>query len=315
MWYTLSKLKINQGVELMSNIIAAALQFMVEPMQVERNMKKAYEMVKACCEECNANLLVLPESFTTGFTPLGTAEDLWDAVETMPGKQTEEVTEWCKEFNCYICFPAYERGPERGIVYNSAALIGPEGLIGVYRKTHPFPTERLVEGGGWTTPGSEIFCADTPIGKIGIVICYDGDFPELARVTALQGAEVICRPSAFMRTFDQWELTNRARAYDNHVYWIASNGVGPDAGGAYYFGSSMITHPTGVKLTQARGSDEYVWAVLDKDPIKKVVPNTSSPQIYDHMEDRNVNVYEGIFEERKSVFEPAQRIPYCRKAK
>jgi predicted amidohydrolase len=293
----------------MQNMVAAAIQFKVEPMAVEENMKKAYEMIARCCNESKANLLVLPESFTTGFTPRGSSEDLWDTVDTIPGKLTDQAVAWAKEFNCYICFPTYERGPERGIVYNSAALIGPEGILGVYRKTHPFPTERL-EGGGWTTPGSSSFCVDTPIGKIGIVICYDGDFPELARVTALKGAEVICRPSAFMRTFDHWELTNRARAYDNHVYWVATNSVGPDASGAYYFGSSMIIHPTGVKLTQARACDEYVWASLEPDPIRTVIPNTSSPQIFDHIEDRNIEAYAGILDSGRCSFEPARRIPY-----
>ncbi len=295
----------------MQKIVAAAVQFSVEPMAVERNMNRAYELISECHMASKANLIVLPESVTTGFTPKGKAEDLWDAVDTIPGKLTDRVVAWAKEFNCYICFPTYERGEKRNIVYNSAALIGPEGLVGVYRKTHPFPTERL-EGGGWTTPGLHSACFDTAIGKIGIVICYDGDFPELARVTALKGAEVICRPSAFMRTFDHWELTNRARAYDNHVYWVATNSVGPDASGAYFFGSSMIVHPSGVKLSQARACDEYVWASLDPDPIRTVVPNASTPQIFDHIEDRNVVSYAGILEHGRSSFEPARRIPYTR---
>jgi predicted amidohydrolase len=295
----------------MQNIVAAAVQFSVEPMAVERNMNRAYELISECHQASKANLIVLPESVTTGFTPKGKAEDLWDAVDTIPGKLTERVVAWAKEFDCYICFPTYERGENRNIVYNSAALIGPEGIVGVYRKTHPFPTERL-EGGGWTTPGSQSACFDTAIGKIGIVICYDGDFPEIARVTALKGAEVICRPSAFMRTFDHWELTNRARAYDNHVYWIATNSVGPDASGAYFFGSSMIVHPSGVKLSQARSCDEFVWANLDPDPIRTVVPNGSSPQWFDHIEDRNIPSYAGILDNGRCSFEPARRIPYTR---
>ncbi|OGK07473.1 MAG: nitrilase [Candidatus Riflebacteria bacterium GWC2_50_8] len=295
----------------MQKMVAAAVQFSVEPMAVERNMDRAYELISECHKASSANLIVLPESFTTGFTPKGGAEDLWEVVDTIPGRLTDRAVAWAKEFNCYICFPTYERGPQKNIVYNSAALVGPEGLLGVYRKTHPFPTERI-EGGGWTTPGSDSCCIDTPIGKIGIVICYDGDFPELARVTTLKGAEVICRPSAFMRTYDHWELTNRARAYDNHVYWVATNSVGPDASGAWFFGSSMIVHPSGVKLSQARSCDEYVWASLDPDPIRTVMPNTSTPQIFDHIEDRNVTSYEGILGIGRSAFEPARRIPYTR---
>lgn len=295
----------------MQKIIGAAIQFSVEPMNVEKNMNRAYEMISSCHEASGANLIVLPESFATGFTPTGDTKSLWECADTIPGKLTDRAVAWAQEFNCYICFPIYEKGSTDNIVYNSAALIGPEGLLGVYRKTHPFPTERL-EGGGWTTPGTEACCIDTPIGKIGILICYDGDFPELARVTALKGAEIICRPSAFLRTFDHWELTNRARAYDNHVYWIASNSVGPDASGAYFFGSSMIVHPTGVKMTQARACDEFIWAELDPDPIRTVVPSTSSPQCFDHIEDRNLGSYSGILEQGRSAFEPAKRIPYNR---
>jgi len=258
-----------------------------------------------------ARLLVLPESFTTGFTPKGSRHDLWHAVDTIPGRLSDLGIQWARELDAYLVFPTYERGPTPDVVYNSAALLGPGGLLGVYRKTHPFATERL-SAGGWTTPGRESFCATTDIGNIGIVICYDGDFPELARATALKGAEIICRPSAFMRTFDHWELTNRARAYDNHVYWVATNVVGPDASGAYCFGGSMIVHPNGVKLAQARASEEFCWAELDPEPLRTVTPNSSAEQWFDHLEDRNLYAYDGILTAGRSPFEPTRRIPYTR---
>ncbi len=296
----------------MKRIVAAAVQFAVKPMAVEENLETAHRLLVECHAKSGAKLFVLPESFTTGFTPVGTKQDLWNAVDTIPGRLTEVGVQWAKELDGYIVFPTYERGETPEIVYNSAALIGPEGLLGVYRKTHPFANERLEGDRGWTTPGRTPFCVETPIGRIGIVICYDGDFPELARATALLGAEIICRPSAFMRTFDHWELTNRARAYDNHVYWVAVNVAGPDASGACCFGGSMIVHPNGVKLAQARGSDESCWAELDPDPIRTVTPNSSSEQWFDHLEDRNLNAYEGILTAGKSAFEPARRIPYRR---
>ena len=295
----------------MKRIIAAAVQFSVEPMAIEKNMDRAYQLITECHKRSKAQLIVLPESVTTGFTPRGTVEDLWNCVDTIPGRLTDRVERWAKEFGIHIVFPTYERGKKEGVVYNSAALIGPEGLIGTYRKTHPFPCERR-EAGGWTTPGKKAACFETPIGHIGIVICYDGDFPELARCTTLKGAEIICRPSAFMRTFDHWELTNRARAYDNHVYWIACNSVGPDASGSYFFGSSMIIHPSGVKMAQARACDEFIWAELDPDPIRTVVPNGSSMQTFDHLEDRNLASYQGILEHGHCPFEPAKRVPYTR---
>ena len=295
----------------MRRMIGAAIQFAIEPMDVRANLEKAEGWIDACVRESKADLVVLPESFTTGFTPRGTASDIWDAVTSIPGPLTDVGVRWARQFGIHLVYPTYERGEERGVVYNSAALIGPDGILGVYRKTHPFPTERL-EGGGWTTPGCRPFCVDTPLGRIGIVICYDGDFPELARATTLLGAEVICRPSAFMRTFDHWDLTNRARAYDNHVYWIATNTVGRDESGSFYFGGSMIVHPTAVKLAQARASEEYIWAELDPDPLRKVVPCGSSEQWFDHVEDRNLKSYQGILSEGRCAFEPTKRIPYGR---
>ena len=80
--------------------------------------------------------------------------------------------------------------------------------------------------GGWVTRGDSVTVCDTPLGRIGMIICFDGDYPELSRIQAVQGAEVICRPSALLRSADIWELTSRARAYDNHVYVIGANAVG-----------------------------------------------------------------------------------------
>lgn len=87
--------------------------------------------------------------------PIGGVEDLWKVVSTIPGPLTDIAVQWARELDMYICFPTYER-EVFPVIYNSAALVGPEGLLGVYRKTHPFPSERL-EAGGWTTPGSESF--------------------------------------------------------------------------------------------------------------------------------------------------------------
>lgn len=305
------EIKFIAGGDEVERFTAAVLQLAPIHMNPDANMDKAEKMIGECVGMCGARLIVLPESFTTGFTPKGTRADLWNVVSEIPGRLTDRGIEIAKKHNVYLVFPTYERGPG-GIVYNSAALLGPEGLLGVYRKTHPFPTERLTDAGGWTTPGTEPCCIDTPIGKIGMVVCYDGDFPELARVTALMGAEIIVRPSVLMRTSDHWEFTNRARAYDNHVYWIATNCVGLDASGTYCFGDSMIVGPTGVRMAQCRGSEEFAWAELDPDPLKTIHPNISVPQIFDHMEDRNLEAYKTILTAGKSAFEPAQRIPYRR---
>lgn len=296
----------------MKEFIVAGVQLSIIPNDVEANLNKCGAWLQRAVEEHQADLIVFQETVTTGFTPNIAVEDLYDLVDHIPGRTTQLLQELAKKFGVHVVFGTYERGPERPVVYNSSVLIDDKGeVIGVYRKTHPFPTERL-EGGGWCTPGDEAVVVDTKLGKIGMIICYDGDFPELSRVLALQGAEIITRPSALMRSFDIWDLTTRARAYDNHVYMVAVNSVGPDAGGNYYFGNSMIVDPTAWKLAQARGGDEIISARLSPDPLRYVTTGSTSPMIFDHIEDRNVKVYQSILQEGQSAFEPSKRIPYKR---
>jgi predicted amidohydrolase len=294
----------------MKEFVAAGVQIAIKPNDVDANIGKVLEWIDKAVLEYQADLIVFPETITTGFTPGVSAEELWDMVDTIPGRLTAPVSEAAKKHGVYVVFPTYESGPARGIVFNSAVLIGAEGEVaGVYRKTHPFPTERKA-GGGWCTPGSSAEVYDTKLGKIGLIICYDGDFPELSRLLAVKGAEIIIRPAALLRSYEIWEMTNMARAYDNHVYFIAVNALGVDAGNNYYFGHSMIVSPIAQKLALGRGTEEIIAAKLDPDPIKYVSYGTKSPMIFDHLEDRNIAIYQEILKEAKSPFEPSRRIPY-----
>lgn len=294
----------------MKEHIVACVQFAIEPNNINLNIEKACTWLKLASKEYEAELIVFPETITTGFTPNIPVEEFYEMLEPVPGKHIMAIQKLAKELGVHVVFPLYERGKEYGQVLNSSVLIDDKGdVIGNYRKTHPFPTERL-EGGGWTTPGSEVVVVDTKLGKIGMIICYDGDFPELSRVLALRGAEIITRPSALLRSFEIWEMTNKARAYDNHVYVLATNSVGADAGGNYYFGHSMIISPIAQTLALARGTEEIIAAKLAPEPIKYVSYGTKSPMIFDHLEDRNVKVYEGILSEGRSKFEPSKRINY-----
>jgi predicted amidohydrolase len=306
----------------MKAFIAAGCQFTIKPMDVEKNIEKALEFLKRAVKRHNAELVVFPETITTGFTPIrretqkATIEALWNAVSDVPGLVTEPIQEAAAKLGVHVVWPTYRRGPEKDIVYNSCMVIDDNGEIAgdIYDKTHPFPTERK-EGGGWTTVGDRAVVVDTKLAKIGLTICYDGDFPDLATVETLMGAEVIVRPSALLRTYDVWQFVNQARAYDNHVYYLAVNSVGLDASGNNFFGSSMFVDPTGWKLAQARGTDEIISAELNPDPIRYVSHGTKSPMIFDHVEDRNVGVYrDWILKEGTCAFEPAKRIPYKKKA-
>jgi predicted amidohydrolase len=208
-----------------------------------------------------------------------------------------------------VVWPTYRRAGEKGRILNASILIGPEGeIIGIYDKTHPFPGERK-EYGGWTETGTSAEVYETELGSIGMIICYDGDFPELSRLLAVKGAEIIVRPSALLRSYDIWYITNCARAYDNHVYMVSTNMVGPDAAENYYFGHSMIVNPIAWRLAQARGTEEIIAAKLDPDPLKYITWGSKSLQPFDHLEDRNLALYEEILKEARSKFEPGKRYP------
>ncbi len=258
---------------------------------VKANAGRAGDWVQRCVESTGAELVVLPETVTTGFTPGCTAEELWDYGSEIPGPVIEPVQEAARRSGAYVVVGTYERGPQRGIVYNSAVLLDRAGEVaGVYRKTHPFCTEMRARG-GWVTPGDEVCVVETDLGRIGMVICFDGDYPELVRVQAVQGAEVIARPSALLRSADIWELTNRARAYDNHVYVVGANCTGMDPAGVLYFGNSMIVTPIADVVARAATHECWVSARIDPDTaMRSLTPGSSVPQVFDHLADRNLDL-------------------------
>jgi len=275
---------------------AAAVQVQARPEPlsahtIKLNIEHAADHVERCVADTGAELVVLPESVTTGFTPGCPPEQLWDLVSEIPGALSEPLQQLARELGIHLVWGSYERGPERGVVFNSAALAGPDGqVLGTYRKTHPYCTE-LRNRGGWVTAGDEVCVVETELGRIGIIICFDGDYPELSRITAVRGAEVIVRPSALLRSADIWELTNRARAYDNHVYVVGANCVGTDPAGVLYFGNSMIVTPIAEVVARAASHECWVSARLDPErAMRSLTPGSSVGQAFDHLADRNLEL-------------------------
>jgi predicted amidohydrolase len=155
-----------------------------------------------------ADLVVLPETLTF----CGTGRSFAEVAETIPGPSTEYFGSLAKEHNLYIVAGLVERdGP---VLYNVAALIGPDGkFIGKYRKV-ALPRSEIESG---ITPGHEYPVFDTRFGKLGMMVCYDGFFPEVARQLSINGAEVIA--------FPVWgcnPMLAAARACENHVYVVSS---------------------------------------------------------------------------------------------
>ncbi|HEV8424996.1 MAG TPA: carbon-nitrogen hydrolase family protein [Actinomycetes bacterium] len=260
---------------------------------VKANLDTCVDHLERCVAATGAELVVLPESATTGYTPGVDPEVLWELVSEVPGAVTEPLQEAAARLGVHVVFGTYERGRQRGTVHNTAVLAGPSGeVLGSYRKTHVFYLEDRAAG-GWVTPGDRAVVVATGLGAVGLLVCYDGDFPELARAEAVLGAEVLCRPSALLRSADIWELTNRARAYDNHVFVIGANATGADPAGMLYFGNSMIVTP--VAEVVARATSQQGWCSARLDPataMATVAPGSSIPQRFDHLADRNLAMVE-----------------------
>ncbi len=161
-----------------------------------------------------------------------------------------------------------------GDMYNSALLLSPHGLEGVYRKTHvasfPVDDQTLATEGCFYSPGRSIDVFDTPFGTLGLQICYDIHFPEVSRVLALKGAEVIINISAAQAGFERfWDLLLPVRAEENRIWYAMSSVVGrqKDTG---FFGGSRVVDPVGRVL--ARGPDDeegLVLADLGPEPITR----------------------------------------------
>ena len=190
-------------------------------------------------------------------------------VDTLPGRFSEPLQQVAQALGIYVVFPSYERPERRRRLQRGRADRATGDVLGIYRKTHLFPTERLTRPRA--VPDARLRLVNTrprsgrdhtPLASIGLAICYDGDFPSCS-ARGDHGRRGDLPPELLTRSFEIWELTNRARAYDNHVYMVACNGVGPDAGGNYYFGHSMIVDPIAHKLAQGRGTEEVVFAELN----------------------------------------------------
>ena len=277
---------------------------------VAENIDRSIVWTRRCHEATSAELIVLPETVTTGFTPGITPEELWDLMTELPGRGDATHTllapyaDLARELDAVLCVGTYERGPQRGVVYNASVLIDRDGsILGVYRKTHPFCSE-AVSGGGWVTPGDTVAGCDTDFARIGMIICFDGDYPELSRIQAVQGAEVILRPTALLRSADIFELTSRARAYDNHVFVIAPNATGTDATGVPFFGNSHIVTPIGHIIAKAASHEGWVSARLDpNEALSSLTPGSNVPQVFDHLRDRNLDL---IRNHREDLEAPAK---------
>jgi 5-aminopentanamidase len=242
-----------------------------------------------------AQLLVLPECAVPGYM-FDSAEDALPFAEEIPGPTTEALAEACRRLDAHVVCGLLERDGD--VLHNAAVLVGPDGLVGTYRKTHlPFlGVDRFVAA------GDELNVYETPLGRIGIEICYDLRFPEATRTLALRGADLIAHPTNFpLAARVQTELITVARAAENRVFLLTANRVGKERW-AEFCGWSQIVDPYGRRLAEADGTEETLLvAEVDVEQARDkdyVVPDDYELYLFG---DRRPELYGALVEEHVPI--------------
>ena len=237
-------------------------------------------------------LTVFPECFNTGYC-FDSREDAMAMAETVPGPTTERIAKLCNELHTFVVCGMLEKSGTQ--LFNTAVLMGPEGLIGSYRKIHlPYlGVDRF------TTPGDrpfEVFEADGV--RIGMLICYDGGFPEAARVLAIRGADIILLPTNWPPGGDYMaQFSINSRAMENGVYFAAVNRVGTE-NGFRFIGKSRICSPLGATMTSI-DNDKPGIIRADIDPAAartKLIVRIPGKHMIDRMADRRPEMYGALCE-------------------
>jgi predicted amidohydrolase len=260
----------------------------------ERNLETCLARVEEAVAG-GAELLVLPECAIPGYM-FESLEEALEHAEEIPGPTTEALEREAARHGVHLVCGLLERDGD--LLRNAAVLVGPDGLIGTYRKTHlPFlGADRFV------TPGDELTVWETPLGRIGVEICYDLRFPEVTRTLALKGADVVAHPTNFpMAAKVQTEVITLARAAENRVYLLTANRVGRERSGEFC-GWSQIVDPFGTRLAEADMFEEKLL-VGDVDVEKArdkdyVIPGEYELYLFGH---RRPELYGALVEEQSVV--------------
>lgn len=237
-------------------ITVAVAQMDPQLGQVKDNLTTLTGMAETAFQQ-GARLVVFPECALSGYG-FASLEDARRVAEPVPGSSSEALSALCAAHQGYLVYGLLEHDGDA--VYNTAVLLGPAGLIGRYRKLH-LP---LLGVDRFITPGNEGFKVwQTPLGRIGLAICYDLRFPESLRVLALQGADIIALPTNWPDGSQLMpDFVTRTRALENRVYLLACNRVGEESG-FWFFGRSQIVGTSGRVLVEAGEAPEIAYANID----------------------------------------------------
>ena len=258
----------------MRNVRAALIQAQAN-MSKQDAVDKHIKMIADAAGQ-GAQVVGLQEIFHGPYFCAEQDPKWYDTAEPEDGPTVARMREVAREHGIVLIVPWYEE-EQPGVYYNTACVIERDGTIaGKYRKTHipqvgPCFWEKFYFKPG--NLGYPVF--DTSVGRIGLIICYDRHFPEVARELGLKGAEIVFNPSATVESLSRylWELEQPAHAVANGFWMAASNRVGVEAplNPAKFYGSSYFCSPRGKIIAQASDSeDEVLVADLDLDQIREV---------------------------------------------
>jgi deaminated glutathione amidase len=275
-------------------ITAAAIQMSSTPNKGE-NLDTAERLIHAAVSS-GADLVALPELWSCH----GLEKAYRQNAEPVPGPTTEFLANMAKKLGVYVLGGSILEGdPSSPKLHNTSTFYGPDGeMSAVYRKIHLFdvkaPDREYLES-ETIAPGAKVVTAKAGVATLGLSVCYDVRFPELYRLLALRGAEVLAVPAAFtLQTGkDHWELLLRARAVENQAFVVAPAQWGQKADGRWTYGRSVVVDPWGTVLVQCPDHDGYALATLDLgylDRLRRDFPALKNrrPEAYDRGAQENL---------------------------
>jgi len=256
------------------DVYLAAVVQMTSTSDAEANWRSASGLVARAAAH-GASLVATPEA--TNY--LGPHDEKVRLAEPLAGPTVSRFRELAARHGVHLLLGSFnEKSDEQHRCYNTSVLIGPDGgILGTYRKLHLFdvdvPDVRFAES-DTCKPGNDVVVVETPLGRIGLSICYDLRFPELYRLLVGQGAEILAVPSAFTLTTgkDHWEPLLRARAIENQCWLLApaQHGHHDDGGLRRSWGHAMIIDPWGLVAACAPDGPGVAFAEIDLDRAHRV---------------------------------------------
>ncbi|XP_061194410.1 omega-amidase NIT2-like [Saccostrea echinata] len=248
----------------------ALIQLAVSATKAD-NLKRASQLVSHAAKE-GAKLVSLPECFNS---PYGTSY-FPEYAEKIPGTSSHSLASMAKDNEIYLIGGSIPE-EENGKLFNTCCVFDPKGeIIAKHRKIHLFdidvPGKIRFQESETLSPGNSFTMFDTPYCKVGVGICYDIRFPELAQVYAKENCKLLVYPGAFNMTTGpaHWELLQRGRALDNQLY-VATVSPARDTGASYVaWGHSSVINPWGQVIATTEDEETVLFAVIDPAYVNEV---------------------------------------------